>query len=75
MPFLKGGHSIERFHCTVHVTYHQGICPIGIKKPLVNPVTEARMGERRIEILGKVRMSHIRRATQAWLRATLTTTS
>ena len=38
-------------------------------------MTAARGGERRIAILGKVRMSQISRATQAWLRATFTTTN
>ena len=49
--------------------------PIGMKKPLVKPMIEARGGERRRATLGKLRMSQIRRATQAWLRAMLTTTS
>ena len=46
-----------------------------MKNPLVNPMTDARGGERRMAMRGKERMSQIRRATQAWLRATLTTTT
>ena len=43
-------------HCIraaiLHVTYHQGICSIGMKKPLVNPAKLAMMGEIRNATLG-----------------------
>lgn len=44
-------------------TYPQCIAPIGMKKPLENPVIDAMTGERRSAFTGKAQMRAISRAT------------
>ena len=39
---------------------------MGIKNPLVNPVTADSMGERRMAFCGNVRMSQMSRAIHVW---------
>ena len=55
--------------------YQGGIFEMGMKKPLVKPMTEARTGDRRKAFWGKRRMTAMRRAIQVWLRAMFTTTT
>ena len=66
----EGAEAMYREHmlCTYVLatvgTYHHGISLIGMKKPAVNPVTEAMMGERRNAFFGNARIIHIRKAIQ-----------
>ena len=54
--------------------YHHGMTLMGIKKPLVNPATADKTGERRMAFSGNVSMSQISRAVQVWLRVIFTKT-
>ena len=46
-----------------------------MKKPAVNPVTEAMMGERRNALFGNARIIHISKAIHTWVRAMFVSTT